>query len=418
MTASASVDVDLSQAGVLGNEILQRLNAVREHDGVHWSEASQCWLITRHEELVRALNDEFPLSLDRLIHVTLPSVPVDERVKRYPLMMQYMQNWIINLDPPAHTRVRRLVMAAFNRKVVEGLRPYVQERVATLMHKLETEGVERSIEFNEEIGRPLPGSVILKLLGLPPENLPRLRDWATAFVEAVAVPGVSDAALQRFEDALADMNGLLTTEIEKRRVEPQDDLLTAMVKANEAGDTLSLDEMLGTLHVLVVAGHDTTASSMTMGLATMIAHPESWDYMYTHPEKTMDCVLELARHMAMATSQPRFVLRDFEWNGHQIKQGQVVFLMLAAGNRDPRVFPDPEKLDFERRNDRSLTFAPGAHHCIGHLVAKLQLTEFFGELVKRFEGAELLDEKLDFMPQIAFRGLNQLKVRMKPRQRQ
>lgn len=411
-TSASPIDVDLSQAGPLGNEILQQLNAVREQDGVHWSEASQCWLITRHEELVRALNDEFPLSLDRLIHVTLPSVPVDERVQRYPLMMRYMQNWIINLDPPAHTRVRKLVMSAFNRKVVENLRPFVKDRVATLIDKLESEG---TIEFNEEIARPLPGSVILKMLGLPPENLSRLRDWANAFVEAVAVPGVSDAALQRFEDALADMNGLLTTELEKRRHEPQDDLLTAMVKANEAGDTLSLDEMLGALHVLVVAGHDTTASSMTMGLATMIAHPESWDYMYTHPEKIMDCVLELARHMAMATSQPRFVLRDFEWNGHQIKQGQVVFLMLAAGNRDPRVFPDPEKLDFERRNDRSLTFAPGAHHCIGHLVAKLQLTEFFAELVRRFEGAELLDPKLDFMPQIAFRGLYQLNVRMKPR---
>ena len=410
--STAPLDVNLAQAGALGNDILRQLNALREHDGVYWSESSQCWLVTRHAEILRALADEFPLSLDRLIHVTLPAVPVEDRVRRYPLMMRYMQNWIINLDPPAHTRVRKLLMASFSRRMVESIRPYVQERVAGLMDRMSANPV---LEFNEDVGRQLPGSVILRLLGLPPENLSRLRGWANAFVEAVAVPGVSDAALQRFEDALADMNALLTVEIGKRRQQPQDDLISTMVKANEAGDTLSTEEMLGALHVLVVAGHDTTSNSMTMGLATLIEHPEAWDTMYRHPERTADGVLELARHMAMATSQPRFVTRDFEWCGKQIRQGQVVFLMLAAGNRDPRVFNNPETLDLQRPNDRALTFAPGAHHCIGHLLAKMQLGEFFGALVQRFRGAERLDPVLSFMPQIAFRGLYHLNVRMLPR---
>lgn len=412
-TPHSSVDVDLSQAGPLGNKILDQLNELREHEGVYWSEASQCWLVTRHEELTRALQGELPLSLDRLVQVTFAGKTDEERA-RYPTVMQHMQNWVINLDPPAHTRVRKLLVAAFSRKVVESIRPFVKDRVNSLLDKLEA---HPTIEFNEEIARGLPGTVIIKLLGLPEENYSRLRGWSNAFMEAVAVPGVSHQALQAFEEALIDMNTVLAEEIEKRRVNPQDDLLTAMVKANEAGDSLSMQEMLGALHVLVVAGHDTTSNSMTMGLATMIEHPESWDYMFRNPERTLDCVLELSRHMAMATSQPRFVLEDFEWCGKQIKKGQVVFLMLAAGNRDPRVFPNPEALDLTRRNDQSLTFAPGAHHCIGHLLAKMQLGIFFEEMVKRFEGADLLDPKLDFMPQIAFRGLYQLNVRMKPRSR-
>ena len=140
------------------------------------------------------------------------------------------------------------------------------------------------------------------------------------------------------------------------------------------------------------------------------------DYMYRHPEETFNCTLELVRYMAMSTSQPRIVVEDFEWHGKQIKKGQVIFLMHAAGNRDPRVFADPEKLDHTRTNlDQSLSFSPGVHHCVGHLLAKLQLSQFFGELVKHFEGAELLDDELHFMPQSAFRGIHDLNVRFKPR---
>lgn len=411
-TAVPTFDVDLSQAGPLGNAILEQFNRVREQRGVHWSEASQCWLVTRHAELIRALSGELPLSCRRLVQVTLAAVPATERARRYPNIMRYMPNWIIDVDPPDHTRLRRLLVTAFSRKVVESIRPFVRERVGVLLDKL---AAHPCIEFNEGIARQLPGSVILKLLGLPQENLQRLRGWSNAFMEAVAVPGVSARALQAYEDALVDMNQVLAVEIEKRRHAPQDDLLSALVRANEAGDALSLDEMLGALHVLVVAGHDTTANSMTMGLATLIDHPDSWDYMYRHPGRTQDSVAELMRHMAMATAQPRFASEDFEWDGQSIKKGQLVFLVLAAGNRDPRVFDNPEKLDLQRRNDQSLSFAPGMHHCIGHLLAKMQLAIFFEELVRRFEGAELLDARWEFMPQIAFRGLYQLNVRMKPR---
>ena len=411
-TAAAAPDVDLSQAGPLGNEILRQLDRVREHEGVHWSPASQCWIVTRHSELTRALRGELPLSCDRLVAVTFAGVPVEERVKRYPNIMRYMPNWIIDLDPPDHTRLRKLLMAAFNRRVVESIRPFVQQRVRTLMDRLEA---QPTIEFNEQIARQLPGSVILKLLGLPPEHIGRLRAWSNAFMEAVAVPGVSHTALQAFEDAMAEMNTILTAEIEKRKTQPQEDLLTELVRANEEGDALSLDEMLGALHVLVVAGHDTTSNTMTMGLGTLIEHPEAWDYMYRHPDRILESVMELMRHMSMATSQPRFATQDFEWAGQSIKRGQMIFLMLAAGNRDPRVFADPLKLDLTRPNDRSLTFAPGLHYCIGHLLAKMQVCEFFLELTKRFERAELLDPKWDFMPQIAFRGLYQLNVRMHAR---
>ena len=271
------------------------------------------------------------------------------------------------------------------------------------------------IEFNEEIARLLPGSVILKLLGLSEDYLPKLRGWSAAFMEGIGVPYADMAAKKRADHAMAEMNAVFAAEIEARRKAPREDLLSSMLAATEDGQTLSESEMLGALQVLIVAGHDTTSNTMTLGLAALAEHPDVWDWMYRHPEKTLECCLELMRYIAMSTSQPRIAAEDFEWHGKQVKKGDLIFLMLAAANRDPRVFENPDAMDVHRNNERSMVFAPGLHHCIGHLLAKMQIVEFFGQLVRAFEGAEILDPRLNFMPQIAFRGVYELNVRMKPR---
>ncbi len=409
-----NVDLSIGDFKALGNGILPRLDAMRNHEPIYWSDANQAWMVTGHKEIGEGASAEMPmLSCDRLVPVTLGKIPVEDRAKLYPTIAHYLPNWIINFDPPIHTRLRKLVMQSLNRKVLDALKPFIEQRVQTLLDRIEQ---KPELEFNEEIARELTGSIILKLIGLPPENLPRLRGWATALLESAGNPFATHEGLLRMDAAMADMNTLLGTEIEKRRTHPTDDLLTAMTKANEDGDTLSMDEMLGALHILVIAGHDSTMNSLTLGVASLSRNPDYWDYMYKHPEETPNLVIELMREMAMMTSQSRFVLEDFEWHGKQIKKGQVVHLMIAAGNRDPGIFPDPCKLDPKRENlDKSLTFNPGLHHCLGHGLAKLQLGIFFGELVKRFSGAKVLEPELDFLPGPVFRGLYHLNVRFEVR---
>jgi cytochrome P450 len=329
-----------------------------------------------------------------------------------PVQQKYIRSWPIEMDAPEHTRLRKLLVKAFSKKVVEGMRPFVQERVRTLMDKLER---QPTIEFNEEIARPLPGSLILKLLGLPQDQISRLREWAVAINEGVGVPFADMKAKLRAERAMVDMTAAFKAEIAARRVQPQDDLVSSLLAATEDGDSLSEDEMIGAMHLVLIAGHDTTSSSLTLGLAALANHPEFWDFMYQHPERILDSCLELMRFEAMSTMQPRLVAADFEWHGKQLRQGDFVWLVLAAANRDPRVFAEPERIDPLRNNERSMVFAPGLHHCIGHQLAKLQVTEFFGEFVKRFKSAELLDPELNFMSQIAFRGVNYLNVRVHPR---
>jgi pimeloyl-[acyl-carrier protein] synthase len=408
----AAMDVDISQAGKLGNAFLYELDKLREADPVHWSDASHCWLITRHSDVDEALQGKFPLSLKRIVDILFAGIAEQDRARTLPTLMRYVPNWIIEQDPPQHPRLRKLLVKAFSKQVVESVRPFVQERVALLMDKLSK---SPELEFNEQIARLLPGSVILKLLGLPQELLPRLRDWSMAFMEGIGVPYADIAAKARADQAMVDMNRVFATAIEERRRTPSTDLLSSMVAATEDGQTLSETEMLGALQVLIVAGHDTTSNTLTLGLAALTRNPDFWNHMYRHPDSTLESCQELMRHIAMSTSQPRIAAENFTWRGKQIRKGDLIFLMLAAANRDPRLFANPGALQIGRSNDRAMVFAPGLHHCIGHLLAKMQVSEFFGQLVRRFEGAELLDPHLKFMPQIAFRGLYELNVRLQPR---
>lgn len=405
-------DVDISQVGRLGNGFLEELSRLRELDPIHWSAASGCWLITRHADVDDALQGRLPLSLKRIVNIMFGGMPVEERAQRFPTLMRYIPDWVIEQDAPEHPRLRKLLVKAFSKKMVDSVRPFVRERVALLMDTLEN---KPQLEFNEEIARLLPGSVILKLLGLSQDYFPKLRGWSAAFMEGIGVPYADLAAKQRADEAMAEMNAVFAAEIDARRRSPREDLLSSMLAATEDGETLTEIEMLGALQVLIVAGHDTTSNTMALGLAALAEHPEFWDYMYRHPEKTLECCLELMRYIAMSTAQPRIAAEDFTWHGKQLRKGDLIFLMLAAANRDPRTFENPEAMDVHRNNERSMVFAPGLHHCIGHLLAKMQVADFFGQLVQRFEGAEILDPRLNFMPQIAFRGLYELNVRMKPR---
>ena len=254
------------------------------------------------------------------------------------------------------------------------------------------------------------------MAGIPEEHFSSLRYWANSIVEGMTSSMPSPEVLENTEKATVEMGEMLKVELEKRKTNPTDDLLTALLHATEDGDRLTMDELLATMNVVMIAGHDTTSNTMTMGVEMLSRHPEAWQYMYENQDRMLDCVLELMRYVSMSSGQPRLVGEDFEWHGKQLKKGEIVFLSIQGANRDPRVWNEPEKLDFTRDNTNSQVFAPGVHHCIGHLLAKMQLVEFFTALVNRFESVEVLDRKLDFMPVGVFRGLYGMNVRFTPRQ--
>jgi pimeloyl-[acyl-carrier protein] synthase len=410
--AAVTPDVDLSQVSALGESLLTELDKLREFDPIHWSPATGAWLVTHHADIVRGFSGELPLSVSPARRTTFAVLSPEELQKRVPTLLTYMRMWIVSNDPPVHTRMRKLLVKAFSKKVVESVRPYVQDRVARL---LDDTTANEPVEFVEGIARQLPGGVILKLMGLPQEYLSRLKSWANAFQAGLASSRPEIKWLEAADQAMIEMNEIFRKAIAEHRVAPREDLLTSLIEATEEGQSLSEDEMLAALSLILVAGHDTTHNSMTLGLVVLGRSPENWRYMYEHPQRTLSCVNEIMRLSAMSAALPRVATEDFEWHGKTIRAGDTLYLMQAAGNRDPRVYAHAERLDLDRDNSQSLVFGPGLHHCVGHLLAKMQLTEFFGALVQRFEGVEFLDPALDFMPQIVFRGLYKLNVRLKPR---
>lgn len=408
LKAVQGVDVDLSQAAQLGNEILAKISEVREADPIYWSEKNQLWMVTGHQEVFEGFKGDLPLTNNRWPEMLVGHLPPEERLARFPHLTNSTPHWIVNTDAPVHPRLRRLCVKAFSRPVVEGMRPHARRFI---QEALAEAGALGDLEFVSTVGRIIPARTILHMMGLPDSLYPKLHRWSIVMNGALGGIHPPIEMLEECEAVIVEQRSLFLAEIEARRKNPGSDFMSALVTAQDEGDQLSTEEMLGICHVALIAGHDTTANTMALGTAALAQHAEAREFIRNNPQKTGDAVMELMRYVAMSTTQMRSVSVDFAWHGHQLKKGQFVLLMVAGANRDPGTFPNPEKIDMTRPQDQNMTFGPGMHHCIGHLLAKMQLGEFFPELLRRYE-PELLDERLNFGHSLGFRGVETLNIRL------
>ncbi len=405
-------DVDLTNAPrERGKAMIEDLDHIREQTPVYWSEQSRCWFITRHADAVDAFQRRIPVTNDGRMFPVFHLIPPEEWDTRIATLVKYSDLWITSTEGERHARLRSLLMKALNRKVVEGYRPYAKARAEALVDKMIDEG---ELEFNEGISRAMTGDVLFQLLGMPAELTPQLRDWATWLMEGVGATVPTAERLEKASYALEKMNEAVAIELEKRRKEPREDFLSGLLYASEGEDRLSYDEILAQMHVAIVAGHDTTMNTITLSVDALARDPEAWAWAQANQDKALDIVTELQRYISMVGGQPRLVYEDFELHGHMIRKGDVVAVMIASANRDPAVFQNADKIDFTRDNRASMVFAPGIHFCLGHNLAKMQLTEFLGAMLRKVKKIEVLDEALDFLPVWVFRGVYQMNVRVTP----
>lgn len=404
------LDFPLDQISRLGNELLGRIDALREYDPILWSETNQVWLITGHAEVMEAYADGVRFSNHRLPGAAVAQVPPQDLHRLFPHIMNATSNWLLNKDGADHLRMRKLLVRAFGKPIVEGLRPHVRR---IIHEELDAATAKGDVEFVSQIARRIPARTILRQLGLSDELVPRLHHWSQT-LNRIGNVNVPMDSLMEVESTLRELREVFRPEFVKRKLNPSDDFMSALVTASEGGDKLSDDEMCATCDIVLIAGHDTTTNSMSLGAAALARHPEACDYIRQHPEHAGQIVLELSRLIAMSTAMGRRAAMDFTWHGRDFKKDQIVILFQGAANRDPKVFPEPDTLDFSRSQDQNMMFAPGPHHCIGQLLAKMQLAEFFPELVRRFD-LELLDQRLSFGPIMGFRGLDTLNLRLHPR---
>jgi cytochrome P450 len=408
--ALQSLDFPFADPALLHDaQFLPRLSAIRESDPVFRSALQGGWLLTRHEDVFAAFGDR-RWSAKRLHVAQFSAIPADQHAALIPNLLKYIPDWIINIDSPQHDRVRKLVVKAFNRRVIEQLRPTVERACDTLIDEALA---QREVDFISSVAFPLPAIVIIGLLGVAPEHIGPLRGWARDTTTALASHSPSRELLLAAERTVVQMNEVFAAEIEQRRRQPRQDLLSALVAAQADEEALSTEELLGLCHVLIIAGHDTTANSLGLGLVALLKHPTQRRRYLAGEVDAMQAMSELLRFVAMSSAQIRIAKEPITLRGKVIQPGEIGYLMIAAANRDPRVFEHPEVLDLGRPNlEQSVTFGPGLHHCLGHFLARMELDVLYRKLFARAPGISLASDELQFTPNFAFRGLEHLPVRL------
>lgn len=396
-------DLDFNSESFL-NDPWPTLRQLREQDPVFWSRTHHAWIVTRHADLLDCFRDK-RLSASRIVPFleTIPGGLGDE----FPLIRRFENAWISNVDDPIHSRLRRLMLNAFSKPVVESLRP----RARAVSRELLAAVDGREIDFVAEVARELPARVITRMFGVPAEQRAQFARWAGDIQQATGAAVLTREMIVAYHRTLEELSAALMVLIEARRREPQADLLTELVRARDAGDQLSEDELLGACHATIIGGFETTMHMLTLGLMELAADKGAQARLLAGPQECQQLVDELMRHVGMVKGMLRIAREDFEWHGKQIRRGDLVFGMNMSGNRDEAVWKDPDALEPTRNHRMSMAFGAGPHHCLGHLLAKMELGEFFSEAFANYE-VVVPAQPLRHINSFAFRGLETLKVRI------
>lgn len=314
---------------------------------------------------------------------------------------------MLNVDPPDHTRLRRLVSKAFTPRTVEELRPRARAIVDEYLDRVARVG---SMDVIADLAFPLPVTVISEMLGMPQEDRDMLRDWSHRLAGTLD-PVLSPDEIRAAVEASDEMSAYLRRVIGQKRAAPADDLLSALIHAEDEGDVLSEHELLDNVTLLYIAGHETTVNLVGNGLMALLAHPDRLAEWRDDPSLDANGVEELLRYDSPVQFTRRITLEPITVGGHDIDAGSFVLTCLGSANRDPEFWGETaDTLDLRRPNARQhVSFGSGVHHCLGAALARMEAQEAIGALIRRFPRLELADAP-EWNGRVVLRGLDRLPV--------
>ena len=367
---------------------------------MQWHEGLQLWLAFTHAEANAVLRDR------RLGRIWRDKEPV-ERFGSFNLIHR---NAILEMEPPEHTRLRRLISSAFARGHVERLRPWVQDLADSLVDGLvERSGGSEPVDVLTGMAEQLPVDVIAELLGVPQADRPLLRPWSNAIVKMYEYGRTTEieAAAERAADEFVTYLRALTAE---RRRSPGEDLLSHLVQVRDTeGDRLTEDELVTTCILLLNAGHEATVNVSGNGLLALLEHPDQLQRLRDDPALLPTAIEELMRFDSPLQLFERTATEDVEIGGVTVPAGKKIAALLGSANRDPAVFAEPDALDVGRTDNPHISFGAGVHFCIGAPLARVELQASFGALLGRTSRLEL-GRPAERRPEFVIRGLRELPV--------
>ena len=372
---------------------------LRTEDPVHHSPLG-FWVLTRYEDVVAVLRD---------LRCAKEAIAAFVAARFGVAVPPGIGLSMLDRDPPDHTRLRGLVSKAFTPRVVEGLRPHIQQIVDGLLARVEGTG---SMDLIAEFAYPLPVIVICEMLGVPVEDHERFKEWGLDIargLDAILLPPGSEV-VQRSAASRHALAGYFRGLIAERRASPRGDLLSALIAAEEAGDTLSEDELLATCILLLVAGHETTVNLIGNGTLALLRHPDQLRRLRENPGLIGSAVEELLRYDGPVQRTARVPSEDVTIGGRTIGKGEMVMPFIGAADRDPAQFPDPDRLDITRVDNRHIAFGWGIHFCLGAPLARLEGQIAINTLVQRLPKLALATDRPEYRQSLTLRGLKSLPV--------
>jgi cytochrome P450 PksS len=401
---SALASIDILDASFKANPFpfYARLRAEAPVFPVTVIRKQRAWLVTRYDDAIDVLRDDGRFVKDRQRAMSAAQL---KKAPRLPSMFKALERSLLGLDGKDHSRLKALVHQAFTPRTVERMREQTQAVTDEALDRAERAG---NIDLIADFALPVPLTIIGRILGVPDGDHPRFSRWMSAFtaIGTSRFPLFHVPSILRF---IAYLKGL----VKARRARPEDDLISALVKAQEGDERLTDDEVLAMVFLLLSAGHETTVNLIGSGALALIEHPDQLDRLRREPGLIKPAVEELLRYVVPAEmATERYAVADTTVAGTVIPRGEMVLAVIASANRDAKHFDRPDTLDIGRENNRHLSFGQGLHYCLGAPLSRMEGQIALGSLIERAPNLRLRisPEQVKWRPGFIVRGLNELPI--------
>ncbi|MGA9882387.1 MAG: cytochrome P450 [Candidatus Acidiferrales bacterium] len=402
---------DRERKSLFTEEILQdpypTYTRLLEEGPLHYVEVAgkwAVWSVFGHSECLEVAKD--PRCSAKRAHQMLLPLPFSRQAE-FAELARMLGLWLIFMDPPEHTRLRKLLNKGFSQAAVEALRPQMELIVDRMLEPLK-EGSET--ELMREFANPMPVRVISEMMGVPEALHGTFVNWSRAIAVFRGNPNRTVEEAQAAQDALLNMTDFFRTMVAERKKNKATDLISLLIGIEEDGEALTEEELYAQCIALLFAGHETTRNLIGNGIYTLLRNPEAAGELRGNPQMIRSAVEELLRYESPVQFTARVLKEDMEVCGQPIRRGWSILCMLGAANRDPKQFSEPNQLNLKRLNNQHLAFSAGPHFCIGNQLARLEGQIAILHLLQRFPKMNIVGPKPQWADTFGFRGLKSLQV--------
>ena len=374
---------------------------LQTEDPVHWDPYLHAWVVTRYQDVVMVLQQ---FSANRT-----PSPEQFEAMdlKALTPLARVMVHQMLFLDAPMHGRIRGLCSGAFTVRRVEALRAHIQDIVNDLLDAVQPAG---HMDVLADLANPLPAIVTAEMLGVPAADHEQLKAWSADFAEVLGNFQHNPERASRSIRSLNEMCAYFRLAVHEHREHPRDDMISALVTAEVLGDRLTEEEIVANIILTMVGGQETTTNLIGNGLLTLLRHPDQLELLRADADLISSAVEELLRYESPTQYTARLAPDDVQLGDKLIRKHQLVMVVMGAANRDPERFPDPDRLDLRRLDNRHLAFAWGSHFCFGAPLARIEGRTAIQTMLRRMPNLRLASGPITWRPNLALRGLTEFQI--------